>query len=134
MTKALKWRIAILLVIVFCAGAATGFFGAVHHARQMFWERRSFHAGERMREHLRRHLDLSSDQDEKISPLLDQMSKRLDVIRDDTSKRVAETMTESYQQMLPMLTAEQRAKLEQVRERHRRMLHMHGALPPPDAP
>ncbi len=33
MTKALKWRIAILLVIVFCAGAATGFFGAVHHAR-----------------------------------------------------------------------------------------------------
>lgn len=134
MTKALKWRIAILLVIVFCAGIATGFFGAVHHARQIFWERRSFHAGDRMREHLRRQLDLTPEQYEKISPILDQMSKRLDVIRDETSKRVAETMSDSHQQMIPMLTPEQRAKLERMHERHQHMLTLHGQPPPPDAP
>ena len=139
MTSALKWKIAFVLLVVFVAGVACGFFGSMHHARKIFVERRSSHMGERMREHLRRELDLTPEQAAKIDPILDQTSQRLDAIRDQTSKRVSETMNDSHRQIAPLLTPDQRDRLEKMHKKHRRMLRFHhmgppGDEPPPDAP
>lgn len=126
MNNALKWRLLLALVAVFFAGVAVGVVGAAQHARHAFFARHSMHFDDRMREQLRRELNLTAEQSEKIGPLVDEMSKRLEVIREDTSKRVAATMGESHNQIVPLLTAEQREKLEQMKLRHEQMLHRHG--------
>ncbi len=125
MSKALKWRIAIVLVIVFCAGVATGVMAGARHARHVF-ARHSAHFSDRMREHLQRKLELTPEQAVKVAPIVDQIGKRLEVIRDETSKRVAQTMAEAHREVVPLLDAEQRAKLEQMKNRHERRLRGRG--------
>jgi Spy/CpxP family protein refolding chaperone len=129
MTRELKWWSALVLVIVFLAGVACGFFGSMHRARKIFVERRAAHMGERMREHLRRELQLTPEQSAKIDPILDQTSQRLDAIREETGKRVSDTMNESHRQIAPFLTPDQQARLETMHRRHRGMLrfqHRHA--------
>lgn len=127
----LKWRIAILLVIVFLAGVATGFFGGARHARHLFIGRHGAHFGARMQEHLKRELHLTPEQSEKIAPILERMSSQLAEIRRETSQRVGDTMRESHRAMVPFLTPEQQAKLDKMKERHRRVLRIRGDHPPP---
>ncbi len=122
MTTALKWRIAIVLVLVFFAGVATGVLGGARHARHVFLAKHSAHFGDRMREHLKHELKLTPEQYEKVAPIIDEMGKRLEVIRDETSQRVADTMGESHSQLVPLLNEKQRAKLDKMKRRHQRML------------
>lgn len=122
MTRALKWWLALALVVVFGAGLATGLFaGARHHKRSVFKERRPF-MGERMREHLRRELDLTPEQSAKIAPILDRTAAQLDTIREETQQRISDTMNTSHQEIAPLLNPEQRERLSQIRERHVRMM------------
>ncbi len=68
--------------------------GDPHSTRARLFARHSMQFGDRMREHLRQQLKLTPEQSEKIGSLVHEMSKRLEVIREDTSKRVAATMGE----------------------------------------
>lgn len=126
MSAALKWRLAILLVIVFFAGLATGLFAGARHARDMFFVRHSAHMGERMREHLKRELKLTPEQFEKVAPILDDLSAKLEAIRNDTSTRVTDTMQQAHSDLAPLLTPEQREKLQQMKKRHQRMIRARG--------
>ena len=126
MTPALKWRIAIGLVLVFLAGVATGLFAGARHSRHKFIARHGEMVGDRMREHLKRHLDLTPEQLSQVEPILDETAKRLRAIRTETTERVSQTMEDSHRHLAPHLTPEQQAKLEQMKERHLRILHRHG--------
>jgi Spy/CpxP family protein refolding chaperone len=128
--KSWKWWLVLVLVFVFFAGAAAGLFAGAWHARHIFFGRHGGHFHDRMREHLKRELSLTPEQDTKVGPILDGISNRLDEIRKETDKRVAETMTQAHDEIVPFLTPEQREKLEKMRQRHRRMLRMHGGPPP----
>ncbi len=134
MMKAWKWWLALALLFVFFAGAATGLFAGAWHARHIFFIRHGEHFHDRMRDHLKRELGLTPEQNEKVAPILDRLSNRLEEIRTETDKKVAETMTQSHQEIVPFLTPEQRAKMEKMRERHQRMLRMRGSFPPHDSP
>ena len=124
--KALKWWLALVLVFVFFAGVATGLFAGAWHARHMFFLRHDEHFHNRMREHLKRELRLTSEQEGKVAPILDSLSARLDQIRNETEKRVTETMAQSHDEIVPFLTPEQRAKLEELHRRHQHILRLHG--------
>jgi Spy/CpxP family protein refolding chaperone len=76
--------------------------------------------GERMRERLRRELDLTPEQVAKISPILDKAAAQLQQMRRDSGQRVREILNETHRQMTPHLTDEQREKLKQIEEQHRR--------------
>lgn len=130
MNNALRWRLVLALVVVFFAGVAVGVMGAAHHARDVSAAHHSMHFDDRMRDHLRRELKLTPEQFERVAPIVDEMSKRLEVIRDDTRKRVTETMGESHREIAPLLTPEQREKLEQMKRRHEHMLRRRGIHPP----
>jgi Spy/CpxP family protein refolding chaperone len=137
MTRALKWRIAIGLLLVFLAGTATGFFAGSWHARSAFKVRHGGMMGDRMRDHITRHLDLTPEQLRVIDPILDRTSAELQAIRAETGQRVSETMKRSQQEMAPHLTPEQQAKAEKMKMRHMRIIkfrgrHHHG--PPPREP
>ena len=131
MTKRFNVWLAVALVGVFLAGMATGLFAGAMHARQIFGGRHGHMIGNRMREHLRRELQLTPEQFEKLAPIIDRTSAELEAIRSETGRRVAETMNSSREEIAPLLTPEQREKLDRMRERHRHILRMRGGLPPP---
>jgi Spy/CpxP family protein refolding chaperone len=125
MTRALKWWLALALVVVFGAGVGTGLFaGARHHKRMVFKQHRPI-MGEQMRERLRRHLALTPEQEDKVGPIVDRTAAELEAIRQETQQRIAETMNASHQEIAPLLNPEQREKLSEIRERHGRMRRRH---------
>jgi Spy/CpxP family protein refolding chaperone len=92
------------------------------------------HSGDvpdRMREHLRRMLDLSAEQEKKVSPIVDATSSKLETIRLETAERVRTVMEESKKEIAPLLTPEQQKKLDKLESEHRKMMLHHGFLPPP---
>ena len=135
MNRALQWKLIGGFILVFIAGGITGaFFGGLH-ARHLFFE---FHhpglIGVRMKERLSRELNLTPEQIAQISPIIDKTAARLKQVRRDTGQRVHEIMTEAHREMATSLTDEQRLKLQQIEERHRRGRYgrwPHEATPQP---
>ncbi len=126
MTRKLKWLVALGLVLVFLAGLATGLFAGARHARRVFVGHHGEMMSERMRQHLKRRLDLTPEQIQQVDPILEQTAERLQAIRAETRERVAATMEESRRELSVHLTPEQKVKLEEMKKRHLRMLERQG--------
>jgi Spy/CpxP family protein refolding chaperone len=94
------------------------------YARHLFF---GFHdpeqIGAHMKERLRAELNLTPEQVAKISPIIDKTAAQLRDIRRETARRVHETIAKTHQEMAANLTDEQRQKLQQIEERHRRWRH-----------
>ena len=130
MIKGWKWQLAVALIVVFVAGVATGLFAGARHAHFVFMGRHSAHTGERMRSHIERELRLTPEQSAQISPIIDRTAAQLDVIRKETSQRVAATFGQAHDEMIPHLTPEQRERLEEMKRRHHHLLLSHGSPAP----
>jgi Spy/CpxP family protein refolding chaperone len=130
MTNGTKWRIAVALILVFLAGIAVGVFGTAHHVRRLMFAHHPPHLRGRMAEHLRRELALTPEQFGQVRPIVDRSADRLEKIREETNQRVHETIRQAHGEIVPYLTPEQRTKLAEMAERHRRALS-DGAPPPP---
>ena len=132
MNNALKWKLAFAFLLVFVAGVTTGGFLSTLHVRHNFLgPPHSGAVGDRMREHLRRALDLTPAQAVKIAPIVDAASTKLESIRVETAQRVRSAMEESERQISPELTPEQQKKLHKLKLEHHRILMHHGFKPPP---
>jgi Spy/CpxP family protein refolding chaperone len=118
MNAALKWKLALGFGLVFIAGLATGAFINATHLRRL---RPDFaHHGslaERMRHRMEARLDLTPEQMAKAAPILDQATRELEEIRQETGQRVHEILAEVDRELAPALTAEQRARLEAMEKR-----------------
>jgi Spy/CpxP family protein refolding chaperone len=132
MSSALKWKLAFALLLVFVAGVTTGgLLSTLHVHRHFLGPPHSGAVGDRMREHLRRALDLTPEQAAKIAPIVDATSAKLESIRVETAQRVRDAMEESERQISPQLTPEQQKKLQELKLEHRKVLMHHGFNPPP---
>jgi Spy/CpxP family protein refolding chaperone len=133
MNDALKWKLAFAFLLVFVAGGATGVFFDVHHLRHhvILGPPHSGDVPDRMREHLRRELGLTAEQEKKIAPIIDATSAKLETIRVETAERVRTVMEDSKREVAPLLTPEQQKKLEKLDSEHRKMMLHHGFGPPP---
>jgi Spy/CpxP family protein refolding chaperone len=124
MNQALKWKLIAGFILVFVAGGISGAFLGGLYARHLFF---GFHhpeqIGARMKERLRAELNLTPEQVAKISPIIDKTAVQLRDIRRETGRRVHDTLAEAHRQMAVNLTDEQRQKLQQIEERHRRWHH-----------
>ncbi len=134
MTRKLKWAIAAGVLMVFIAGAATGSFIGARKAHDVLVFKHHERSGERMREHLIRELELTPEQIEKVSPIVDDTSRRLHEIRRESRRRVSATMQGAHSAMAPHLTPQQLERLETMKHRHKRSLRRHGLPPPGDEP
>jgi Spy/CpxP family protein refolding chaperone len=135
MNQALKWKLIAGFILVFVAGGISGALLGGLYARHLFF---GFHQpeqiGARMKERLRAELNLTPEQVAKISPIIDKMAVQLRDIRRETGRRVHETIFEAHRQMAVNLTDEQRQKLQQIEERHRRWHHGRFHEPPAEMP
>jgi hypothetical protein len=127
----LRWKLIVGVILAFLAGGMSGFFFATMQARHVFIE---FHqpglASMRMREHLRQQLNLTPDQEKKISPIVEKMAAQLEQIRGETGDRVRKTMQAAHNEMEGLLNDEQKKELAQMEERHRTW-HLHRGMHPP---
>src|SRR5438067_13492717 len=134
MNRALQWKLIAGFMLVFVAGGITGAFVGGSYARHHFL---AFHRpeliGTRMKERLRAELNLTPEQVAKISPIIDKTAAQLRDIRRDTARRVHETIAEAHRQMATNLSDEQRQKLQQIEERHRRWRHHRLHEPPAES-
>ena len=133
MNSALKWKLAFAFLLVFVAGGTTGAFFGFHHIRHhvILGPPKSGEVSDRMREHFRRSLDLTPEQETKFNPVIDATSAKLEAIRVETAERVRAVMEESKKEIAPMLTPEQQKKLDSLESQHRKMMLQHGFGPPP---
>ena len=133
MNSDLKWKLGLAFLLVFVAGGMTGTFFGVHHLQHhvMLGPPHSGDVPDRMREHLRRTLGLTAEQEKKIGPIVDATSAKLETIRVETAERVRTVMEESKKEVAPLLTSEQQQKLDKLETEHRKMMMHHGFLPPP---
>jgi Spy/CpxP family protein refolding chaperone len=133
MNDALKWKLAFAFLLVFVAGGMTGAYVGLHHLRHhiILGPPHSGDVPDRMREHLRRTLGLTTEQETKIAPIVDATSTKLETIRVETAERVRTVMEDSKKEIAPLLTPEQQKKLDKLEAEHRKMMLHHGFLPPP---
>src|ERR1700674_3314009 len=131
MNGALKSKLALAFLLVFVAGVATGAFFGVHHLTHhlILGPPHSGDVPDKMREHLRRALGLTAEQEKKIAPIVDATSAKLETIRVETAERVRTVMEDSKREIAPLLTPEQQKKLEQLESEHRKIMSHHGFLP-----
>jgi Spy/CpxP family protein refolding chaperone len=134
MNKSLRWKLIVAFVLIFLAGVACGFFGALHMHQAFFARMASDSMAQHMKERMRAELKLTPDQMQKISPIIDRGASQLKTARDQTMQSVHEIFSEMHREMQPLLTPEQRSKLKDMEERHRRLLHRHGFVPPGPPP
>src|ERR1700747_337422 len=134
MNQGLRWKLIAGFILVFVAGGISGAFLGGLYARHLFF---GFHQpeqiGARMKERLRADLNLTPEQVAKISPIIDKTAAQLREIRQETGRRVHETIGEAHRQMAANLTDEQRQKLQQIEERHRRWHHRRFHEPPAES-
>jgi Spy/CpxP family protein refolding chaperone len=124
MNRALQWKLIAGFLLVFVAGGITGAFVGGSYARYHFFElRHPERIGGRMKDRLRTELNLTPEQLAKISPIIDKTTAQLRDIRRDTGRRVHQIIADAHGQMASQLTDEQRQKLKQIEERHRRWRH-----------
>ena len=127
MNSALKWKLAFAFLLVFLAGMVTGtLLSHLHVKRRFLGPPHSGDVAGRMREHLRRGLDLTPEQEAKILPIVESTSAKLEAIRIETAERVRAIMAESKREIAPQLTPEQQEKLEKLQSHHRKVLIHHG--------
>ena len=128
----LRTKLVLAFLLVFLAGVACGFFSASHffvsHTRD------SGRIAEHFRRHLERELHLSPQQREQIRPIIERSAARLQQIRWQTGRSVHDVFRETHREIEPLLTSDQRTKLTQMEERHRRRFRDRGIMPPPEAP
>ena len=129
MRRALIWWSVVGVLVVFAAGMATGMFVGARRAQDALVFKHRKHMGDRMRQHLIRELELTPEQIEKVSPIIDDTSRRLQEIRSESGRRVTETMRESHAAIGPHLTPAQRERLDTMKLRHRRSTHHRGPAP-----
>jgi Spy/CpxP family protein refolding chaperone len=134
MNSGLKWKLGLAFLLVFVAGAATGSYFGIHHFRHfvMLGPPHSGDIPDRMREHLRSALNLTPEQENKIAPVINATSAKLETIRVETAERVRTVMEESKREVAPLLTPEQQNKLEKLETQHRKMMLHHGFVPAPN--
>ena len=127
MNGALKWKLVAGFVLVFVAGGIAGAALGGFYARHLFFDvHHPRLVGDRMKERLRAELSLTPEQVAKVSPIVDKTAAQLQEVRPDTRRRVREIINQAHREMAVNLTDEQRQKLQQIEQRHRRWRHRHG--------
>jgi Spy/CpxP family protein refolding chaperone len=75
--------------------------------------------GVRLRAQFQSRLSLTPDQAQKIAPMIDQAMRQVEVIRKETASRVFANVSNLHEQILVVLTPEQKVNFEEF-ERERR--------------
>jgi Spy/CpxP family protein refolding chaperone len=121
MTSLSKRKFATYVLVIFLAGAGSGALGAWQVSRRVpVAPVPPAEIGARLRARFQSQLALTPDQAQKIDPMIDQAMGRVETIRQETANHVFANVSQLHEQVLTVLTSEQKTRFE-VLERERRV-------------
>ena len=77
---------------------------------------------------LTKQLDLTSEQETKVQPILDAAKPQLAAIHQEAMQKAKGVIDSSLSQIRPLLTADQQKKLDAVQKAHQDMMNAHKEL------
>ena len=77
---------------------------------------------------LTKQLDLTSDQQTKVEPILDAAKPQLVAIHEEAMQKAKGIIDSSLSQIRPLLTADQQKKLDAIQKAHQDMMNAHKEL------
>jgi len=77
---------------------------------------------------LTKQLDLTSDQQTKVQPILDSAKPQLEAIHQEAMQKAKAIIDSSLSQIRPLLTADQQKKLDAIQKAHQDMMNAHKEL------
>lgn len=77
---------------------------------------------------LTKQLDLTSDQQIKVQPILDAAKPQLVAIHEEAMQKAKGIIDSSLSQIRPLLTADQQKKLDAIQKAHQDMMNAHKEL------
>jgi Spy/CpxP family protein refolding chaperone len=120
MTSLSKRKLGVYVLAIFLAGGGSGALIAWKMCRRMpVAPVPSAEIGARLRARFQSRLDLTSDQAQKIDPMIDQAMRRVEAIRQETASHVFANVSNLEEQVRAVLTPEQKMRFEEL-ERERR--------------
>jgi len=120
MTSIGKRKLGVYVLAIFLAGAGSGaLVGWQVCRRTPVAPVPPAEIGARLRARFQSQLALTPEQVQKINPMIDQAMHRVEAIRNETANHVFANVSDLHQQMLAVLTPEQKVKFEEL-ERERR--------------
>ena len=120
MTSISKWKLGVYVLVIFLAGVGSGALIGWRACRRMpVTPVPPAEIGARLRARFQSQLDLTPEQAQKIEPMVDQAMRRVEAIRKETASRVFANVSNLHEQVLTVLTPEQKLKFEES-ERERR--------------
>ncbi len=120
MTSLGKWKLAAYVLAIFLAGGGSGALIAWQVCRRTpVAPLPPAEIGARLRARFQSQLALTPEQAQKIDPMIDQAMRRVEAIRQETASQVFANVSNLHEQMLTVLTPEQKVKFEEL-ERERR--------------
>ena len=115
-----KSKLALYVLAIFLAGSGSGALIAWKVCRHMpVVSRPPAEIGARLRARFQSQLALTPEQARKIDPMIDQAMRRVEDIRKETASHVFANVSNLHEQVLVVLTPEQKVKFEDL-ERERR--------------
>jgi Spy/CpxP family protein refolding chaperone len=120
MTAPSKWKLGVYVLAIFLAGGGSGAFIGWQACRRVpITPRPPAEIGARLRARFQSQLALTTEQVQKIDPMIDQAMRQVETIREETARQVFANVSNLHEQVLVVLTPEQKVKFEEL-ERERR--------------
>jgi Spy/CpxP family protein refolding chaperone len=120
MTSLSKRKLAIYVLGIFLAGAGSGALVAWRVSRRVpVAPSPPAEIGARLRARYQSQLNLSPEQLQKLDPMIEQAMRRVQAIRQETADHVFANVSNLHDQVLTVLTPEQKTRFEEL-ERERR--------------
>jgi Spy/CpxP family protein refolding chaperone len=115
-----KGKLGLYVLAIFLAGGGSGALIAWQACRRLpVTPTPPEEIGARLRAQFQSRLSLTPDQAQKIDPMIDQAMRRVEVVRKETAGLVFANVSNLHEQVLTVLTPEQKVKFEEL-ERERR--------------
>ena len=123
MTSLGKRKLAAYVLAIFLAGAGSGALIAWQVCRRIpVTPLPPAEIGARLRARFQSQLALTPEQVQKIDPMIDQAMRRLEAIRQETAGQVFANVSNLHEQMLTVLTPEQKVRFEALEQERRAYL------------
>src|SRR5437762_1925484 len=109
MTVLAKWKIALYLLAIFCAGAVSGWVVAAKTTKEkMTAPPHVDEIANSFRQRVHSKIDLTPDQTKTVDSVIDRSSKEIQAIHGECIKRIRQNLADRNNQIAGFLTPEQK--------------------------